>query len=171
MPSLDGIASEDARDTDTRKLVILGLPWDTTETSLEQYFSQMGPLQVPLLPAFPPEPSCPPLPHGCTCGSTHVRCEDFPFPCIAAAQTHVSWSFWACPGTPQRPAWCRSTSQMGPCRCHRHQAMNCNCCMAFTVMQCPKTTLCCGLTAWHLLADFCSVHQCAGNFLDVHWEW
>ena len=79
MPSLDGMASEDARDTDTRKLVILGLPWDTTETSLEQYFSQMGPLQVPVLPAAP-RPSCPPLFHGCTCGSTHVRCEDFPFP-------------------------------------------------------------------------------------------
>ena len=29
-----------------RKLVILGLPWDTTEASLEQYFSQIGPLQV-----------------------------------------------------------------------------------------------------------------------------
>ena len=54
MPSLDGMASEDGRDTDTRKLVILGLPWDTTETSLEQYFSQMGPLQVPVLPAAPP---------------------------------------------------------------------------------------------------------------------
>ncbi len=33
-------------EVDARKLVILGLPWDTTETSLEQYFSQIGPLQV-----------------------------------------------------------------------------------------------------------------------------
>ncbi len=30
----------------TRKLVILGLPWDTTEGSLERHFSQIGPLQV-----------------------------------------------------------------------------------------------------------------------------
>jgi RNA recognition motif-containing protein len=33
-------------EVDVRKLVILGLPWDTTEASLEQYFSQIGPLQV-----------------------------------------------------------------------------------------------------------------------------
>ena len=46
MPSTESIAAGDAADTDTRKLVILGLPWDTTETSLEQYFSQLGPLQV-----------------------------------------------------------------------------------------------------------------------------
>ena len=46
MSSLENISSGDAADTDTRKLVILGLPWDTTEASLEQYFSQIGPLQV-----------------------------------------------------------------------------------------------------------------------------
>lgn len=33
-------------EVDARKLVILGLPWDTTVSSLEQYFSQIGPLQV-----------------------------------------------------------------------------------------------------------------------------
>jgi RNA recognition motif-containing protein len=33
-------------EVDARKLVILGLPWDTTEGSLERYFSQIGPLQV-----------------------------------------------------------------------------------------------------------------------------
>lgn len=33
-------------EVDSRKLVILGLPWDTTEGSLEQHFSQIGPLQV-----------------------------------------------------------------------------------------------------------------------------
>ena len=43
---MESIAAGDAADTDTRKLVILGLPWDTTEASLEQYFSQLGPLQV-----------------------------------------------------------------------------------------------------------------------------
>jgi len=46
MPSMESITAGDATDTDTRKLVILGLPWDTTEASLEQYFSQLGPLQV-----------------------------------------------------------------------------------------------------------------------------
>ena len=46
MSSLDNISAGDAADSDTRKLVILGLPWDTTEASLEQYFSQIGPLQV-----------------------------------------------------------------------------------------------------------------------------
>ena len=49
MPSMESISSGDAADTDTRKLVILGLPWDTTEASLEQYFSQLGPLQVSCL--------------------------------------------------------------------------------------------------------------------------
>ena len=34
----------------TRKLVILGLPWDTTEGSLERHFSQIGPLQARALP-------------------------------------------------------------------------------------------------------------------------
>ena len=33
-------------EVDARKLVILGLPWETTEASLEQHFSQIGPLQV-----------------------------------------------------------------------------------------------------------------------------
>ena len=42
MSSLENITSGDAGDTDTRKLVILG----TTEASLEQHFSQIGPLQV-----------------------------------------------------------------------------------------------------------------------------
>ena len=46
MSSLDNISAGDTADADTRKLVILGLPWDTTEASLEQYFSQIGPLQV-----------------------------------------------------------------------------------------------------------------------------
>ena len=46
MSTLDSAGSADAGDTDMRKLVILGLPWDTTEASLEQYFSQIGPLQV-----------------------------------------------------------------------------------------------------------------------------
>ena len=46
MSSLENISTGDAADADTRKLVILGLPWDTTEASLEQYFSQIGPLQV-----------------------------------------------------------------------------------------------------------------------------
>ncbi|CAL8463515.1 g3049 [Coccomyxa elongata] len=32
-------------EVDARKLVILGLPWETTEASLEQHFSQIGPLQ------------------------------------------------------------------------------------------------------------------------------
>lgn len=35
-------------EVDARKLVILGLPWETTEASLEQHFSQIGPLQVVL---------------------------------------------------------------------------------------------------------------------------
>ncbi len=39
-------------EVDARKLVILGLPWETTEGSLEQHFSQIGPLQV-----LPPVPS------------------------------------------------------------------------------------------------------------------
>ncbi len=38
MSSLDNISAGDTADADTRKLVILGLPWDTTEASLEQYF-------------------------------------------------------------------------------------------------------------------------------------
>ena len=46
MSTMDSAGSADAGDTDMRKLVILGLPWDTTEASLEQYFSQIGPLQV-----------------------------------------------------------------------------------------------------------------------------
>lgn len=46
MSSLENIPTGDAADADMRKLVILGLPWDTTEASLEQYFSQIGPLQV-----------------------------------------------------------------------------------------------------------------------------
>lgn len=33
-------------EVDARKLVILGLPWETTESSLEMHFSQIGPLQV-----------------------------------------------------------------------------------------------------------------------------
>ena len=49
MSSLENIPAGDAADTDTRKLVILGLPWDTTKASLEQYFSQIGPLQVRFL--------------------------------------------------------------------------------------------------------------------------
>lgn len=46
MSSLESIGAGEAADADTRKLVILGLPWDTNEASLEQYFSQIGPLQV-----------------------------------------------------------------------------------------------------------------------------
>ena len=42
----------------TRKLVILGLPWDTTEGSLERHFSQIGPLQArPLFPCNDGAPS------------------------------------------------------------------------------------------------------------------
>ena len=34
---------------DARKLCILGLPWDTTDTELQTYFAQFGPLEVKLI--------------------------------------------------------------------------------------------------------------------------
>ena len=34
------------QEADPRKLCILGLPWDTTDESLKDYFSQFGPLEV-----------------------------------------------------------------------------------------------------------------------------
>ena len=34
------------QEADPRKLCILGLPWDTTDETLQNYFSQFGPLEV-----------------------------------------------------------------------------------------------------------------------------
>ena len=34
------------QEADPRKLCILGLPWDTTDEALREYFSQFGPLEV-----------------------------------------------------------------------------------------------------------------------------
>jgi len=34
------------QEADPRKLCILGLPWDTTDETLQSYFSQFGPLEV-----------------------------------------------------------------------------------------------------------------------------
>ncbi len=36
------------QEADPRKLCILGLPWDTTDEALRDYFSQFGPLEVKL---------------------------------------------------------------------------------------------------------------------------
>ena len=44
--SIGGEAGLGGELDSTRKLVILGLPWETTEGSLEGHFSQIGPLQA-----------------------------------------------------------------------------------------------------------------------------
>ncbi len=49
LSGMNGMSNGDGMmqsEVESRKLVILGLPWDTTEASLEQHFSQFGPLQV-----------------------------------------------------------------------------------------------------------------------------
>ena len=54
MSGIGGEAGAAGELDSTRKLVILGLPWDTTEGSLERHFSQIGPLQARRFPF----PSC-----------------------------------------------------------------------------------------------------------------
>lgn len=46
IPSFASQAQAAEQEADPRKLCILGLPWDTTDETLRDYFSQFGPLEV-----------------------------------------------------------------------------------------------------------------------------